>query len=97
MSAPPNDLGMIQLFLMRLNEQRLPRALKLYEEVAKGGCLSEYDVRFMKTVLEDAGAIRQLAVKYPEYQSLLSKVTVLYAQINQKALDNQQKASGPVP
>lgn len=96
MTASATDLGMIQLFLMRLNEQRLPRALKLYEEVEKGGCLSEYDIRFMKAVLEDAAALRQLAAKYPEYQSLLNKVSVLYAQINQKALDNQ-KSSGRLP
>jgi hypothetical protein len=93
----PTDLGMIQLFLLRLNQERLPRALKLYEEVEKGRCLSEYDLRFMKTVLEDAGTIRQLAAKYPEYRGLVDKVSVLYAQINQKALENQQKGSRHLP
>jgi hypothetical protein len=96
MTKPTEDLGMIQLFLMRLNEQRLPRAMKLLEQVEKGECLSHYDLQFMRTVLEDAGSMRQLAAKYPEYQVLVDKVAVLYAQISRKALENQEKVSGPL-
>jgi hypothetical protein len=94
MAKPTKDAGMIQLFLMRLNDERLPQAMKLWERVDHGECLSDYDMRFLKTAMGDAGTARKLAAKYPEYQGLVDKMTALYAQITEKATENQRKATG---
>ena len=94
MAKPKKDAGMIQLLLMRLNDERLPEAMKLKAKVDKGECLSGYETRFMKSVFEDASTVRRLAAKYPEYQGLVDKVSALYTEITQKALENEQKASG---
>src|SRR6476620_2418355 len=94
MAKPTKDSGMIQLLLMRLNEERLPEAMRLKEKVDKGECLSDYEARFMESVFEDAGTVRRLAEKYPEYQGLVNKVSALYTEIIEKAIDNQQRASG---
>jgi hypothetical protein len=93
MKKPTKDAGMIQLLLMRLNEDRLPRAMKLKEQVDKGECLTDYDMHFMKSVMGDASTVRRLAAKYPEYQGLVDKVAALYTEVTQKALENQQKAA----
>ena len=94
MAKPTKDAGMIQLLLTRLNEERLPEALKLKEKVDKGECLSDYETRFMKTVFEDAGTVRRLVSRYPEYQSLALKVSALYTEITRKALENRQRVTG---
>jgi hypothetical protein len=50
-------------------------------------------MHFMKSVMGDASTVRRLAAKYPEYQGLVDKVAALYAEVTQKALENQQKAA----
>ena len=87
MAKPPKDAGMIQLLLNRLNEERLPEALKLQDKVRRGECLSEYDMQFMKNVLRDTGEARRLAAKYPEYQNLVDRMTALYGDIASQAWD----------
>jgi hypothetical protein len=94
MTKPQKDAGVIQVLLQRLNERRLPEALQLKEKVDRGECLDDYDMRFLEEVLADAGTVRRLAAKYPEYQSLVDRLGSLYAEIIQKALENQQKAAG---
>lgn len=94
MAKPLKDAGMIQLLLKRLNEERLPEALRLQDKVNRGECLTEYELRFMKSVIADTGQARRLAAKYPEYESLVNRVAELYNGIAQRAAENQQAASG---
>ena len=54
MAKPLKDAGMIQLLLKRLNEERLPEALRLKDKVYRGERLDDFELRFMKNVLEDA-------------------------------------------
>ena len=97
MAKPQKDLGMITVLLQRLEERRLPEALLLKEKVDRGECLDDYERRFMREVLSDAHTARRLAAKYPEYQPLVDQLGHLYAEITEKALENQQKASGRRP
>ncbi len=53
MAKPLKDAGMIQLLLTRLNEERLPEALRLADKVTRGECLNDHEVRFMQVVLKD--------------------------------------------
>ena len=96
MAKPLKDAGMIQLLLTRLNEERLPQALKLQDKVNRGECLDDYDLRFMKSVLQDTREARRLATKYPEYQDLVDRMAALYEGIASRGAENQEKAQGIV-
>ena len=90
--AKTKELGVIQVLLHRLNTYRLPYARQLEAKVDRGECLSEYDTRFLKKVLEESAEARRLAAKHTKYEDLISKMTGLYAEIMRKGLENETKA-----
>jgi len=94
MSKPLKDAGTIQVLLTRLNEERLPEALSLKEKVDRGECLSEHEIQSLQAIIRDSGTARRLAKKYPEYQDLFNRVAALYADITNKAKENEQRVSG---
>jgi hypothetical protein len=92
MRKPPNDAGTIQVVLDRLNNQRLPRTLALKTKVDKGHALDDYDILYLKMVLEDGREALALANKYPEFNSLVSRLIDLYGEITRKGLENEEKS-----
>lgn len=90
--------GTAYVLLMRLNNERLPRAMQLKEIVDRGERLSDYDKSYLKRVLSEAGEVRRAANKLPEYRDLVKQMTLLYDEITRKALENEQKPeSQPKP
>jgi hypothetical protein len=83
--------GVAQVLLMRLDNERLPRALELKAQVDKGERLSEYDQIYLKRVLSEAASVRLAALRQPEYRDLVAKLSSLYDEITRKALENEQK------
>jgi hypothetical protein len=94
MQESSKDAAIIQVLLKRLNEERLPHALKLKTKVDRGEQLTDFDMEFLSKVFEDAGAARKLADRHPELQDLVARVTALYGDITRKALENAQKTPG---
>ena len=92
MRDSPKDAGMIQALLERLNTQRLPRALDLKSKVDRGECLDEYDLQFLKTVLEDLKGAPRLTARHPQYEVLIGQLIALYGEITRKGLENEPKA-----
>ena len=90
MTQSTDDAGTAQALLERLERWRLPRALAVKERVDAGELLTDSDIQFLKTVLEDAGSVQVLVARNPEYQSLVARVTNLYDEITRKALENEQ-------
>ena len=100
-STPPRnkDLGVIMAMLDRLNTFRLPRAMKLKEQVESGAPLSTYDIQFLKQALNEGGEARRLAAKHPKYQDIVGQMTALYSEILNKGAENEKtvKAGGKKP
>ena len=92
MDKSSKDAGTIQVLLSRLNEQRLPHALSLKDKVDRGERLDDYDISFLKDVLEDAQGAIALAGRHPEFQPLVAQLMGLYGEITSKAVANEPQA-----
>lgn len=90
--------GTAYVLLMRLNNERLPRALELKAKVDRGERLSDYDQDYLKRLVSEANGVRRAANQVPEYRELVRKMQSLYDEITSKALVNEQKPeSKPKP
>jgi len=91
MTEQPEDAGVIDVLMQRLEKQRLPRALALKEKVDRGERLGDEDIAFLETVFADASKVKPLLDKHPEYEVLAVKVMHLYKTITEKALENESQ------
>ena len=91
MKTPSEDQGVIQALLDRLNNQRLPRLLALKEKVDAGEALADEDLDFLHQVFEEAGRVKPIIDRHPQYQDLVARVVRLYADITAQALENEKK------
>ena len=88
-----HELGIITVLLERFQKQRLPRILRIKEKVDNGQCLEELDIEFLRALFADAQNNLPLLHRHTEYDYLARKITFLYHEITEKALQNQ-KAKG---
>ena len=86
------ELGVIQVLLSRFSSYRLPYALQLKAQVDRGERLSDYEMRFLKKVVEEGAHACRLAAKHEKYEDLVSQATTLFSEIMSKALDNEKRA-----
>jgi len=92
MTEKSKDTGVILALLDRFNKQRLPRALKMKEKVDSGELLNDDDHNLLKEVFADAGRIKQLVDRNPEYQELYERGFNLWKEIIDKDLENNKKS-----
>ncbi len=88
--ARDKDRGIIQVLLNRLNEFRMPRLLKLKEQVDRGEPLSALDLEFLKRALSEGGEARGLAMRHPEYQPIVDQMAQLYNEVLTKGAENER-------
>ena len=86
------DKGVAQVLLMRLENERLPYALKLKDKVDRGERLSDFDTQFLKRVMQEGREARPLAAKLPQYQEVVNRMAALYEEITRKGAENETKA-----
>ena len=92
MEKKSKDKGVIFVLLDRFNKQRHPRALEMEKRLNKGEVLSKIDHEFIKQVFSEAGEIKQLVERNPEYRELYEKAVVVWHEILEKDLENQKKS-----
>ena len=84
------ERGIIFVLLDRLNSYRLPRVMKLKQQVDRGEPLSSMDLEFLKRALAEGGEARRLALRHPEYQPIVDQMAKLYDEVATKGLENQR-------
>ena len=94
MDQSEEDAGTIAALMLRMKEDRLPRAQRMLERVNDGEKLSDSDIRFLKRVYEDNRANQALIKRNPGYLDLVSGFIDLYAEIITKGLENEKTQPG---
>ena len=87
-SDNPDDIGIIEVVIERLEKQRLPRLLALKDKVDNGESLDDYELEFLEHSIVDARDLIPVTDRNPEYQPLAAKVIELHKEISDKALQN---------
>ncbi|UWX04097.1 hypothetical protein H1235_01120 [Pseudoxanthomonas sp. NC8] len=86
-----HDEAVLAVLLDRLLKVRLPRALELEEKVKGGECLTDGDIVFLKAALEDAHDGQRFVARNPQFHVPGAKIIQLYAEIVDRAEENEQK------
>ncbi|MEL6116121.1 hypothetical protein P0Y67_12965 [Photobacterium sp. SP02] len=94
MDSKEKEAGILQALAVRLESQRLPRALAMKKRVDNGETLNELDIQFLKDVFDDAQRIMPIVERHPEWQSLVANLIGLYQEITSKALENEEHQKG---
>jgi len=89
MEQKDKDALIIAAALERLNKFRLPRVLSLKKKVDSGDVLDNYDLNFLRRILNDARDMNPIVERNPEYLELRDKALGLCEQILQKSGENE--------
>ena len=92
MADQTDDEGTIQALLERLVKFRLPRSLDIKKRVDDGERLSESDIAFLKSALEDAQNGAKYVGRHPELHALGGQIAQLSDDIVRKGLENEKGA-----
>ena len=92
MDSSSGDLGLVQVLLEELERHTLPRALELKEKVDRGESLDDFDEAFLEHALEIATTTDSIMERHAEYQALAARVSHLYREITDKALENAKQS-----
>jgi len=93
MAELPDDEGTIIALLERFRTQRLPMMLEIKERVDRGETLTERDIEMMALIFEHSRDEQAIAQRHPELAGLVGRVTALYKEITDRALENEKSAS----
>jgi hypothetical protein len=94
MSDHTDDAATIQALLERLVKFRLPRTLAIQKRVDNGECLTDEDIAFLKSAMEDAQDGQKFVARNPQFHTLGTQIAQLYGDIVRKALENEENKKG---
>ena len=90
MSDKTDDTATMQALLDRLLRFRLPRVNALKQRVDRGERITDEDIVFLKSALEDAQSGQKFVARNPEFHSLGAQIVQLYDEIVRKAVENEK-------
>lgn len=91
MTEDIDDIGTMQALLERLLHFRLPRAMDLKQRVDAGERLTDADIAFLKSALEDAQDGQKFVARNAEFHDLGIRIVQLYDDIVRKATENEKR------
>lgn len=86
------ELGIEIALLERFSEQRLPRILKMLDEVKSGKMLNDSELDFMEEVLENCRQLAGFVEQHPNYGEIYTRAIGLYHEVTTLALENERKS-----
>ena len=89
MEQNKKDALIIAATLNRLTKENLPRTMSLKKKVDSGETLSEYDLKFLHRILDNAADLNAIVERNPEYMKLRSKAVGLVNDILEKSAQNE--------
>ncbi len=91
MNGSDKDKGMIEVILERMGKQRLPRLIKIRDNLNNNQKLTDYDIEFLEEVFCDTQDNHHLAKDSndEDLQIMFVKVVDLYKDIMDKAAKNE--------
>jgi len=90
MTELSRDLGVDTAILSRFTNDVLPKVRAIQEKVEQGEHLDDGAIAFLREILEDARSIQPQIELHPEYQEIYVSAVVLYKEIMDKALENEE-------
>ncbi len=90
MKERSDEAGVIAVLLKHFEAHRIPRALDIKERVDKGEPLNDWDISFIRDVLDEANRVEPLVNRHAEMQSLYAYAVRLYHEITATALLNER-------
>ena len=91
MSNPAHDKILVQLLIKRLVNQGLPRVLQMKEKVLRSQPLNEFDISYLHQMLKETTRLKVLVDHNPQYHALVLRMSNLYKEITEKALENENE------
>jgi len=85
------DALMTVVLLDRFRLQRLPVAQSIKQRVDDGHRLGDYDIDFLVREFADAQQLHPLVARHPELAHLVGKISYLYKEIADLALENEKR------
>ena len=86
------EKGVLTTVIERLERHQLPRVFDIKEAVDHGSVLSDFDIFFLKAILNDTAQSAFFVDAHPEYQELFSRSVRLYNEVIKRALENETNA-----
>ena len=90
MNSREHDIGVFAATLYRFERIRLPRVLRLRDQVDAGRTLSSSDINYISESLQRTCYILPLIDRHPEYQAFAARIFQLYKHVVSVGLENEQ-------
>ena len=75
----------------RFDSMWLPRALEIRQRMDEGEILMDFDISFLKGIVQEAINNKHYADEMPELHKIYAQAVALYHEITEKALANEKK------
>jgi hypothetical protein len=85
-----DEAAIIAVLLRHFEAHQIPRALDIKEKVDRGEPLSDWDISFIRDLLDEANRVEPLVNRHTEMQSLYAYAVRLYEEITATALMNER-------
>jgi len=92
MTDAERDVCLVSAMLRHLNNRRLPKLFAIKERLDHGERLDPQDMRYIHECVQDGFWVRHLCERHPDLTTICTRVTSLYKEITERALQNEMLA-----